>query len=95
MKKLKYAIKIVGCTLLALATILMLAALACGSGGTQAYTGAAQVNVELMDRFDQSLTNQLSDAMEGVLSILIPPPATPLQNRNHQEVALNVGYRCI
>ena len=69
MKKLKYAIKIVGCTLLALATILMLAALACGSGGTQAYTGAAQVNVELMDRFDQSLTNQLSDAMEGVLSI--------------------------
>ena len=69
MKKLKYAIKIVVCTLLALATILMLAALACGSGGTQAYTGAAQVNVELMDRFDQSLTNQLSDAMEGVLSI--------------------------
>ena len=31
----------------------------------------------------------------AIFSILIPPPATPLQNRNHQEVALNVGYRCI
>ena len=69
MSGLKLALKIAGYTLSVAATVALLAVLFCGSGGAQAYTGTEQVNVEMMDRFDQSLTNQLSDAMEGVLSI--------------------------
>ena len=70
MSGLKLALKIAGYTLSVAATVALLAVLFCGSGGAHAYTGTEQVNVEMMDRFDQSLTNQLSDAMEGVLSIV-------------------------
>ena len=69
MSGLKLAIKIALGILSAAAAAVLLVMLACGSGGAKAYDGSAQVDVELMDRFDSSLTNQLSDAMEGVLSI--------------------------
>lgn len=69
MSGLKLALKIAGYVLFFTVTVLLLVMLACGSGGAEVYTGSVQTNVEMMERFDKSLTNQLSDAMEGVLSI--------------------------
>ena len=61
--------KAAGCAVSAVLTLVLLAVIGFGSGETVAYTKEEQTNVELMDRFDKSITNRLSDAMEGVLSI--------------------------
>lgn len=42
---------------------------ACRSGSSEKFAGEVQVNVELMDRYDTALTNRLSEAMNGILSI--------------------------
>ena len=50
-------------------TAAFLLVLACGSGSASAYNGVVQTELKMMDRFDTSLTNRLSEALDGVLSI--------------------------
>lgn len=60
-KALAYTLSVVVC-------VVLLAAVATGSGMAEAGS-VTHMDVELMDRFDMSLTNRLSEAMGGMLAI--------------------------
>ena len=70
MKKLLKKTFVACCVVVSVIVVLFLLVFMAGSSGTAEMTDAlSQKNINLMDNFDASLTNQLSSTMEGILSI--------------------------
>ena len=57
------------CVLCVLLAIVIVVGFLCVSDNVETTGGVEQVDVKLMDRFDMALTNEISEAMDGVLSI--------------------------